>query len=332
MQITILSVALIPTLLAGSPAGCPDTNADGLVDSQDLNDVLGAFGCMTGCGSADLDADGDVDSDDLNLVLGAFGSECEPLDEGACCFGDDCLSIDEASCAIAQGSFLGVGTTCDDCETTPAPTGPCCFGDDPNECSILTLPECIDSGGVFLFDGTSCDNCDDDEDGACCLATGGCIDTSPMSCLAQLGNVYLGDSSDCDDEGGQCGPAQAIGACCTGALCFTGPSTDCAAIGGVYQGNNTDCDACAVPESAPCCLGDDPNECEVLTESECAAMNGVYLIAGGACAQCDDDEDGACCLAGGGCIDISPMACLAQPGNVYLGDSTDCEDNAIDCP
>jgi hypothetical protein len=50
-----------------------DANADGVVDSLDLNAILAEFGCSEGC-SADLDADGDVDSQDLNLVLGNFGA------------------------------------------------------------------------------------------------------------------------------------------------------------------------------------------------------------------------------------------------------------------
>ncbi len=59
------------------PVDCPgDTDGDGTVDSVDLNNLLGQFGCMAGC-SADLDDDGDVDSGDLNILLGNFGETCD---------------------------------------------------------------------------------------------------------------------------------------------------------------------------------------------------------------------------------------------------------------
>lgn len=58
------------------PTDCPgDANGDLVVDSTDLNLVLGVFG--TESEEGDLDGDGFVDSADLNLVLGEFGTSCE---------------------------------------------------------------------------------------------------------------------------------------------------------------------------------------------------------------------------------------------------------------
>ncbi len=53
-----------------------DVSGDNMVDSIDLNLMLGEFGCTDGCG-ADLDGDGDTDSADLNILLGAFGDVCD---------------------------------------------------------------------------------------------------------------------------------------------------------------------------------------------------------------------------------------------------------------
>lgn len=59
-----------------APPACPgDLNADGSVDSTDLNIVLGAFGCVGGC-AGDATGDGATDSADLNVVLGDFGAAC----------------------------------------------------------------------------------------------------------------------------------------------------------------------------------------------------------------------------------------------------------------
>lgn len=60
-----------------SPTDCPDLNDDGVVDSEDLNGVLGTFGQDVDPGTGgDANGDGTVDSEDLNLVLGVFGESC----------------------------------------------------------------------------------------------------------------------------------------------------------------------------------------------------------------------------------------------------------------
>lgn len=58
---------------------CPaDLDGSSMVESADLNILLGAFGCASGAGgcAGDVDGDGDTDSADLNAVLAVFGSSC----------------------------------------------------------------------------------------------------------------------------------------------------------------------------------------------------------------------------------------------------------------
>lgn len=52
-----------------------DMNFDGSVNSDDLNAVLGAFGCLSGPCGGDVNKDGRTDSMDLNMVLANFGSQ-----------------------------------------------------------------------------------------------------------------------------------------------------------------------------------------------------------------------------------------------------------------
>ncbi|MGP1346076.1 MAG: hypothetical protein ACTS3F_05325 [Phycisphaerales bacterium] len=54
------------------PCGA-DLSGNGLIDSDDLTILLGAFGVS---GDGDIDGDGDTDSDDLSILLGLFGSIC----------------------------------------------------------------------------------------------------------------------------------------------------------------------------------------------------------------------------------------------------------------
>lgn len=56
-----------------SPVPCPgDVNADGTVDTSDLNVILVQFGCSGVC-LGDADEDGDVDTVDLNMLLSNLG-------------------------------------------------------------------------------------------------------------------------------------------------------------------------------------------------------------------------------------------------------------------
>lgn len=54
-----------------------DVSADGVVNTDDLNMVLGNFGCAgTGDCTGDADGDGDSDSIDLNIILGNWNDQC----------------------------------------------------------------------------------------------------------------------------------------------------------------------------------------------------------------------------------------------------------------
>jgi hypothetical protein len=58
--------------------GCyGDLNGDFQVDTGDLLNFLGAFGCSLDCSAGDLNFDEIVDSQDLLIFLGLFGSECD---------------------------------------------------------------------------------------------------------------------------------------------------------------------------------------------------------------------------------------------------------------
>ena len=53
-----------------------DLTGDGLINVSDLLEVLGDFGCTSGC-SADLTGDDQVNSSDTLALLGVFGTACE---------------------------------------------------------------------------------------------------------------------------------------------------------------------------------------------------------------------------------------------------------------
>ncbi len=60
----------------GCTASCGDVDGSGLVDSMDLNLVLGSFGCQADCPPVDTDGDGLVGAFDLDTVLMNFGTAC----------------------------------------------------------------------------------------------------------------------------------------------------------------------------------------------------------------------------------------------------------------
>jgi hypothetical protein len=63
-----------------SPEDCPeDLNRDGIIDLQDLSQLLGNYGTTSGAEHADGDIDGDSDVDlaDLSTLLAVYGTACE---------------------------------------------------------------------------------------------------------------------------------------------------------------------------------------------------------------------------------------------------------------
>jgi hypothetical protein len=56
---------------------CPgDVNGDGHVSTLDILDILGWYGCMSGCGDYDQNDDNVVGAPDLLTVLGYYGQSC----------------------------------------------------------------------------------------------------------------------------------------------------------------------------------------------------------------------------------------------------------------
>jgi hypothetical protein len=53
--------------------GCPDTNGDGMVDVDDLVNVILDWGTATAPNNGDVDGNGLVDVDDLLMVIVSWG-------------------------------------------------------------------------------------------------------------------------------------------------------------------------------------------------------------------------------------------------------------------
>ena len=197
----------------------PDLNADGIVNTSDLLDLIGNFG-SSGDGTfrpiGDI-APGDngdclVNTADLLALIGVFGSEldCTPVgpvcgdgicDEGEDCFDDcGCPSGTLEDCADAgeciESSWQGDGF-CDGLDQQYG-ANLCCYENDGGDCTN------VDCGTVTCGDGlcegdetyaTCPDDCDAPvEFGACCLIDGTCIDAD------EYGNAI--DSLTCSNAGG----------------------------------------------------------------------------------------------------------------------------------
>ncbi len=60
------------------PPACPgDLTGDGLVDLDDLDDLLAHFGDCGTVGGEDINGDGCVNLSDLSLILSVFGADCD---------------------------------------------------------------------------------------------------------------------------------------------------------------------------------------------------------------------------------------------------------------
>ncbi|MBK9119984.1 MAG: hypothetical protein IPM18_10365 [Phycisphaerales bacterium] len=78
-----------------------------------------------------------------------------------------------------------------------APLGACCLGAtcDDNNGAGITEAACLTAGGIYKGDGSRCDPVNPCV-GACCLPTGGCVETTPADCGASSG-TYGGDGTSC---------------------------------------------------------------------------------------------------------------------------------------
>jgi hypothetical protein len=132
----------VPQSMCGLLLG--DMDCDGDVDFDDINPFVEVLSGGSGCnpGAGDCDQDGDVDFDDINMLV---------------CF------IQQA-CAPIHGTWLGVGSNCDDCPCiVPCPPGATpegepCYTDTNGGCnSVPYLWGWITCGeticGTSYFDG-----------------------------------------------------------------------------------------------------------------------------------------------------------------------------------
>ena len=101
--------------------------------------------------------------------------DCSTVPVGACCGleGDTCIAERCFECGADGGTFLGDGTTCDNC------SGGCCGPDaDPTGCTQTdTETICTGLGGTFVGSGTECANCPAP---ACFNATNECLEEVPF--------------------------------------------------------------------------------------------------------------------------------------------------------
>ncbi len=181
-----------------------DADGDDDVDSADLNEVLGDFGCTGGDCPGDLDDDGDTDSADLNLVLGNFGFVAPP--KGDCC--------------VASG---GLGCLDSECQTIV------CIQFDPGCCQVAWDQACADIASVL------CSVCFEPTN-SCCVANGtpGCDGNQCPSIVCQA------DPFCCDIEwDNPCAEAASLN--CPSCGGFTPAQGDCCAPNGSPGCDAADC-------------------------------------------------------------------------------------------
>lgn len=219
---------------------------------------------------------------------------------GACCDGDQCELLNEADCDITYpgGTWLGWGSTCDDCLNPDQ--GACCLADELRILGcVLTDPStCFQLGGDWMGSGTDCAAClPPPQPGACCTPTG-CTLLWEDVCLS-LGGQWLGDDVDCD----QCPQAAA---CCLCDGCLLTWEQECLDAGGDWL-SNAGCDECPPPiDVGPCCLA---SGCIMnASEDDCVSNMGEWLGPNGDCVDCPQPCAGD--LNGDWIVDINDLLIL----------------------
>ncbi|MHC5023555.1 MAG: hypothetical protein ACYTGG_06535 [Planctomycetota bacterium] len=113
--------------------------------------------------------------------------------------------------------------------------------------------------------------------GACCFATGDCLQLDEADCVS-AGGVYQGANVSCGED--TCTPTGPVGACCapdTGECLVTSQEL-CVAFGGEYQGDDTICepetceppvDPCGQPDAGDCCWFSNTPGC---SDAECCEL------------------------------------------------------------
>lgn len=130
---------------------------------------------------------------------------CDPL-VGACCTTGPlaCTNTTIGPCQISGGTWLGSIANGFDCNAGDPCNlqglGACCVGEG---CFQLSSPDCASAGGSYKGLGTDCATSEICiPKGACCFATGFCIDdTTESFCLQTTSNVWLGEGIICAGDG-----------------------------------------------------------------------------------------------------------------------------------
>ncbi|MGB0714772.1 MAG: proprotein convertase P-domain-containing protein [Phycisphaerae bacterium] len=151
-----LNGALADTDACVETPECPDDifTSCGDPGAGDCNSANGTPACNNAdccCTICGLDAFCcDTEWDQICADAAALEPVCQGA-QGACCQDDgSCEVTSEDNCNAAGGSWLGEGSTCDQC---PA-AGRCCLND--GGCTVLTETACEGLGGLYLGDDLGC--------------------------------------------------------------------------------------------------------------------------------------------------------------------------------
>ncbi|MBN2445957.1 MAG: thrombospondin type 3 repeat-containing protein, partial [Phycisphaerae bacterium] len=150
--------------------------------------------------------------------------------EGACCMGDGtCILMPEYDCYGIDGSWSGVGTSCEP-NPCPQPLGACCVG---GMCTEATEETCVAGGGVWQGPFTECDPNPCPPTGACCTTGAVCDEMTQADCLVADG-LWLGEGTGCDPN-----PCDVLGDNCDNPfiideLPFTASGNTCSFVDDYY--------------------------------------------------------------------------------------------------
>lgn len=151
-------------------------------------------------GGACVDQESAECADNGGEFLGDDSSCASSACVGACCFtaSGNCAMRTRSRCRASGGIFQGSGTICAaGCDQLP---GACCGGivlGGPT-CEVIGATNCASIDGAFQGSGTSCATSDcGSVAGACCFATGNCIEITEAACASEPGSTFLGVQTDC---------------------------------------------------------------------------------------------------------------------------------------
>jgi hypothetical protein len=154
-------------------------------------------GGVVGLGAMfDQHAPGEVTLLTITPVLGVPGPT------GVCCLPEQGTCADayvDATCLLADGTYMGDGTTCGPTSCEVPMAGACCLLD--GTCEETSEYGCVDTYGTYMGDGTMCSGVECPQPtpmGACCLEADELCEhvLTETECGDFLGD-YMGDDTDC---------------------------------------------------------------------------------------------------------------------------------------